>query len=123
MTMYGLPKDFDYGRLGGRFLEQLCFGIGQIQLRFDQRVTIAVTSSLVYRQSPTSHPKTIEIADLPIVRSNLLDLLHHTITDAFGSDEGTLTLEFDDGQVLQFLDPDPHYEAYEIHFGDEQIIV
>ena len=42
---------------------------------------------------------------------------------AFGDDEGTLTMEFDDGHVLRCLDDQPGYEAYEIKMGDESIIV
>lgn len=119
--MYGLPKDFDGGRLVGRFLEQICFGLYQIQLGFDERVTIAVSSSFLYRDS-TPDPKAIEIPDLPVVQANLLQLLHHAIVKAFGNHEGTLTMEFDNGHVLQCFDQ-PNYEAYEIILGDKHIIV
>jgi hypothetical protein len=119
--MYGLPKDFDGSLLVGRLLEQICFGSYQIQLRFDERLTIAVTSSLTYRDSPED-PEVIEIPDLPVAKANLLQLLHHRILKAFGDQEGTLTIEFDNGHVLQCFDQ-PHYEAYEIRLGDQHIIV
>jgi hypothetical protein len=120
--MYGLPKDFDGSRLVGRSLWQICFGLGQIQLRFDERVTVLVTSSFVYKDSAIPDPKTIEIPDLPAVQSMLLQLLHCTIVNASGDQEGTLTLEFDNGHVLQCCDRS-HYEAYEIILGDQHIIV
>jgi hypothetical protein len=119
--VYGLPKDFYGSRLVGRFLEQIFFGLYQIQLRFDQRLTIAVTSSLAYRDSPED-PEVIEIPDLPVAKANLLQLLHHRILRSFGDQGGTLTIEFDNGHVLQCFDQ-PHYEAYEIRLGDEHIIV
>lgn len=121
--MYGLPKDFDGSRLVGRFLEQICFGLYQIQLRFDKEVTIAVTSSFVYKDSATSDAKTISFPDPPEVKSQLLQLLHCTIVKASGDQEGTLTLEFDNGHILQCLDDSSCYEAYEIIFPDKHIIV
>ena len=120
--MYGLPKDFDGSRLVGCFLVQICFGVGQIQLRFDKELTIAVTNSFVYKDSKSPDPKTIEIPGLPVVQSRLLQLLHCTIVNASGDQEGTLTLEFDNGHVLQCCDRS-HYEAYEIILGDEHLIV
>ena len=42
---------------------------------------------------------------------------------AFGDDEGTLTMEFDDGQILQCLEARSPYESYQIIQGDHQIIV
>jgi Family of unknown function (DUF6188) len=123
MKMYGLPKDFDGSRLVGHFLLQICYGVGQIQLRFDETLTIAVTSSLLYKDPAVSQPKKIDIPGPPAIQSDLLNLLHHNIVKAFGDDEGTLTMEFDDGHVLQCLDNQPGYEAYEIKIGNESIIV
>jgi hypothetical protein len=120
--VYGLPRDFDASGLPGQSLVQICFGVGQIQLRFDKDLTIAVTSAFLYKDSPVSDARTINIPDLPAVQSSLLQLLHHTIAKAHGNEEGTLTLEFDNGHVLQCLDQ-PYYEAYQIIQGEDQIIV
>jgi hypothetical protein len=122
VTVYGLPKGFDGSRLAGRLLQQICFGLYQVQLRFDGKLTIAVESTFLYKDSSASDPKRIGIPDLPGVQSDLLRLLHHKIVSAFGDVGGTLTLEFDDGLVLQCLDR-PHYEAYQIMLGDEEIVV
>ena len=121
--MYGLPKDFDGSRLIGCFLEQICYGIAQIQLRFDKRLVIAVTSSLLYKDPALDIPKRIDIPGEPAIQYDLLHLLHHTIVRAFGDDKGTLTIEFDRGHILQCLEHDDPYESYEIIFGDEIIIV
>jgi len=123
MTMYGLPKDFKGEFLVGRFLEQICFGLYQVQLRFDQRVTIAVESTFLYKDSLASEPRKIGIPDLPAIQSDLLQLLHHKIVNAFGNEEGTLTMEFDHGHILLCLDDEPAYEAYQIIQGEDQIIV
>jgi hypothetical protein len=121
--MYGLPKDFDCGRLVGRFLEQICYGLYQIQLRFDQALTISVESSFLYKDPAAPQPKRIDIPGGPAIQSCLLHLLHHTIVKASGDDEGTLTLEFDNGHVLQCLENEGPYESYQINIGDRLIIV
>jgi hypothetical protein len=94
----------------------------QIQLHFDERLTIAVESTFLYKESKLSEAKTINLPDLPSVQCDLLQLLHHTIVSASGNDEGTLTLEFDNGHILQCLDQ-PGYEAYQIMQGDDLIVV
>jgi hypothetical protein len=117
--MYGLPKDFNAARLVGRNLELICFNENQVYLHFDGKLTIMVESKLSYQDNPELAPRTIEI---PILQSNLMQLLGHSITDASGNNEGTLTMEFDNGHILQCLDQ-PHYEAYQIKQGDEELIV
>ena len=129
--MYGLPKDFDCGRLVGKFLVQVCFGLYQVQLHFhpdqpfsnEPDLKIFITGKTLYRDSATSEVKVVDFPAAPAVYSELLKLLHHTTVHVFGDNEGTLTLEFDDGQILQCLDDNPAYEAYEIRLGGELIIV
>ncbi len=121
--MYGLPKDFDGGKLAGRFLQQICFGLAQIQLRFDESLVIAVESAFLYKESRSSKPALrINIPGAPADQCMLLQLLHHTILDASGNAEGTLILRFDNGDVLQCLDR-PYYEAYQITQGDDLTVV
>ena len=121
--MYGLPKDFDATQLVGRFLEQICYGPYQIQLRFDQRLTISVESAFLYCDQAVREPKRIDIPGDPTIQSDLLHLLHRTIVKASGDDNGTLTLEFDNRHVLQCLEKDGPYESYQINIGEQLIIV
>jgi hypothetical protein len=121
--MYGLPKDFDGSRLIGRFLEQICYGLHQIQLRFDQRLTISVESAFLYCDPSMREPKRINIPGEPAMQSDLLHLLHHTIVKAWGEDEGTLALEFDNHHILRCLEKDGPYESYQISMGEQLIIV
>jgi hypothetical protein len=118
--MYGLPKDFNAERLVGRTLEMICFNENQIYFHFDEKLTIQVESSLGYQQLPTQEPEIIEV---PALQSSLMQLLGHSTTNAFGDNKGTLTLEFEDGQILQCLDDTPMYESYHIIQGDHRIIV
>ena len=118
--MFGLPKDFNAEPLVGRTLEMICFNENQIYFDFDEKLTIQVQSSLRYQQRPAQEPEIIEV---PALQSNLMQLLGHTTTKAFGDDKGTLTLEFEDGQILQCLDDTPRYESYHIIQGELRIIV
>jgi hypothetical protein len=121
--MYGLPKDFDGNRLVGCSLTQICFGKFQMQLHFDRNVTISVESTLLYRDPAAQQAKKIGIPDLPRVQCEVLNLLHRKIMKAFGDPGGTLTMDFGDGYVLQCLDDQPGYEAYQLNIGNETIIV
>jgi hypothetical protein len=118
--MYGLPKNFEGAQLVGHSLWQICFGKYQIQLHFDKELSIAVTSELSYQKSLDSNPLTIDFPVAP--QSDLMQLLHHSIVNAFGDDEGTLTLEFDNGHIVRCFDQS-HYEAYQIKQGNQEIIV
>jgi len=118
-TMYGLPKDFKGEFLVGRTLELICFAQYQVNLHFDENVSIVVESALSHQESSNSAIRRVKI---PVAQSDLMVLLGHSILKAFGDDEGTLTIEFDNGRVLQCFDQ-PAYEAYHIIQGEDEIIV
>lgn len=121
--MYGLPKDFNAAPLVGRTLEMICFTENSINFHFDKKLKnlmIQVENCLTYQNRPE---QASEIIDVPALQSNLMQLLGHSTTKAFGDDKGTLTLEFEDGQILQFLDDKPMYESYHIIEGDHRIAV
>jgi hypothetical protein len=118
--MFGLPADFNTDLLVGRTLELICFSQNTINLHFDEKLTIVVRSSLKYLERTAKTASTIEV---PAFQSNLMQLLEHCTTKVYGDNEGTLTLEFEDGQILQCLDDSTSYESYEIIQGGNRIIV
>ncbi|MEZ0226038.1 MAG: DUF6188 family protein [Alphaproteobacteria bacterium] len=117
--MYGLPKDFDEGFLINRTLELICFSMNQIFFHFDSHVSISVENSFSYQKGPTDVEAKTKV---PVVNSNLMELLQRTVVEARGDAEGTLTLVFDDKRVLKFFDQ-PGYEAYSIEGAGKLIIV
>jgi hypothetical protein len=121
--VYGLPRDFDGAKLVGRQLLQVCFGLYQLQLHFDGELSISVESAVAYKEDPNEELTRVSIPDLAASRPPLLHLLHHKIVNALGDDKGTLTLEFDNRQVLQCLDEGEKYESYQINIGKSLIIV
>jgi hypothetical protein len=104
----------------GRTLEMICFNQNQINFHFDEKLTIQVGTSLRYQQQLTQEPEIIEV---PALQSSLMQLLGHSTIKAIGDNTGTLTLEFEDGQILECLDDTPLYESYQIVQGDFRIIV
>ena len=121
--MYGLPYDFDGTKLVGRSLLQACFGLYQLQLHFDGDLAISVESAVAYKQDPTGDLKRISVPDIPGSPPPLLKLLGRKIVNVVGDDKGTLTLEFDDGQMFQCLEEGDKYESYQINIGKNLIIV
>lgn len=116
--MYRLPVDFDGSFFIGRKLEMICANANQIYLHFGQQITITVESSLTYQRGDA----TVTIG-VPLSNCDIVALLEHSITQVSPMKDGTLTLMFDNGDVLKCLDDRPNYESYRIRNGDKEVIV
>src|ERR1700752_4223764 len=108
--MYGLPKGFDAARLIGRTLRLLSVSKNQVFLHFDEKVSIEVLGEVSYEDLSGDGP---ELLQVPMLESDLMQLLGRSITKAVSNGEGTLTLVFDNRHILQCLDT-PEYESYKI---------
>ena len=113
--MYGLPKDFNGSFLVERTLEMVCFNQNQVYLHFDTNITIAIEGAFSY--------KTDQVINVPVQNSNLMELLGSSVLVAQGDENGTLSLNFDNGQTLKVYDMTKQYESYTISYGDKVIIV
>lgn len=119
--MYGLPENFDGSFLIGRTLEMICFNANQIYLHFDGQVTITIEGSFSHQRAQSGSDT--QVLSVPVSESDLMQLLEHKITGVSGEKDGTLTLVFDDGQILKCYDQLPNYESYQIRHGEKVIIV
>src|SRR5579871_1407834 len=103
--MYGLPKDKDLGFLVGRELVQVCIGLHQTVLAFDQDTSISVECEF-------------EILDRTGDRSSdkarFLALLASHIATVENRGAGELVLCFSDGASVRIRDSNPNYESYQI---------
>lgn len=113
--MYGLPKNFDGSFLVGHTLEMVCFAQYQVNLHFDSKINIRIESSFSYK---VEHP-----VKMPVQNSNLMELLGMTVTEVHGSEDGTLNLLFENGQLLKIYDTSKQFESYIITFEGKEIIV
>jgi hypothetical protein len=113
--MYGLPKNFDASSFIGKTLEVLVVGQWQLTLRFSENCTINIEGQIaINSEMPT---------DLPDSLSTAYPLINQTIQSAFATEDGTLTLAFENGTKLQILDSEKNFESYNISFGGKELFV
>jgi len=118
--MYGLPKDHDASFLVGHTLEMICFTENTISFHFGDKIIITVEGVFSYQESKDD--RDIELIEVPVKESNLMYLMGKEVSHAQCSEDGTLSLQFNNGHVLRCHDT-PHYESYKIARGDEEIII
>lgn len=118
--MYGLPEDFDVSIFVGRELVQVSFTTNTVHLAFGGDVAITTETSFVLRLSGWTEEARQE---LPVESSNLMALIGHRVRLANAATDGTLTLHFEGGGILTFVDDSKEYESYHIHTPDREIVV
>ena len=119
--MYKLPESFDGKFLVGRVFEQVCFNQNQIYLHFDSDVHIIIESSFSHQYS--EFEKDYKVINVPVLESDIMQLLGSSILKVCGDKEGTLCLFFDNGHILRCYDNSTQYESYQIQHGKTLIIV
>ncbi|MBI4232313.1 hypothetical protein HY605_03715 [Candidatus Peregrinibacteria bacterium] len=119
--MYGLSADFDTSIFVGKMLECVVFGINIIHFRFDDELSISLESSFKHRMSRDQKER--EVIQVPVSDSHLMRLTGKVVVSAKVECPGTLTLEFEDGQVLSCIEDSSLYESYQITYGEKWVIV
>lgn len=123
--MYGLPKDIDLSFFVGKTLNVVSFATNVIHLKFDGGVSISLESTFQHQQKidvELNHAGTIQSVYL-IQTSSLMQLSNHAVDSATGTEDGRLTLVFDNGHVLHCLDDQEGYECYNFTDGERLWIV
>ena len=118
--MFGLSPDTDLNFFVGRTLIQICIGENDLILNFSENVSISMMSS-IRLTTPKLANNIFE--DFKIASSAIVKLLGQSIKHAAGTSEGTLTLEFNDGDCLTIFDDSKQYESYTIRHNDQLIVV
>jgi hypothetical protein len=118
--MYGLKQDFDATVFVGRELGQICFSSNNIHFAFSDGVSITLESSFIHCDTLLADGLTQVV---PVLSSDLMRLIGHAVSSAAARPDGTLSLVFDNGNSLMFLDDSKDYESYAIRIGDREIIV
>jgi hypothetical protein len=118
--MYGLDPKIDVWFIEGRELIQVAVGRYQIQFAFDRDVAMSVEQKFEYRfqgELVTWEPGKMEAAGA------VLKLVTATVTQARGTRDGTLTLEFDSGAILIVYDASNQCKSYTITRPGTTIVV
>jgi hypothetical protein len=118
--MYGLSKDVDLAFLKGKELHQVCTGANEVILHFDDYIAITIMSECDYK---SKIGEIVRIERYPTSSSLICQLLGSSITEAQGKDDGTLVLEFANGDALTLYDDSKEYESYQIKHGEQLIVV
>ena len=116
--MYGLPKTFDGQFFVGHTLEQICFTQNQVVLHFDSEIAITIESAFSHRRNQIS-----ERFEIPLARSELMQLLGRPVTKVICEAGGTLTLDFSNDHSLSCFDTSSQFESYHIKNRKEVITV
>ena len=120
--MYGLKKEIDLSFLNDRELMQVGVGLNQVSFRFDENVAISSKSVFRYFDGQDEwiwrpEPGSSEVA------ARTLALLGATITGFESNENGTLAINFSNGQRLTMVDSSNEYESYNIIRPGQTIIV
>lgn len=118
--MYKLPQDEELSFLLNKTLLQVCIGLNDLILNFDDQIVITITSCLGIISCSGNlviHESFINSA------SDVLSLIGREITLVSGDAKGTLTLLFDNGVSLCAYDDSQEYESYTIRNGNKLIVV
>jgi hypothetical protein len=123
--MNGLPKDIDLTFFVGKTLNSVRFAVNVIDFSFDEKISITLESSYQHQQSfEAEHDLVGTIQSVYLIpTSSLMQLAGHTVISATGTEDGTLTLTFDHGQVLHLLDSSKAYESYQFTDGEHFWVV
>ena len=116
--MYGLPAGFDASGFVNRELVEVCFTVNTVHLAFDDDASITLESAFALRSHQGAERQTP-----PIKASRLMGLIGQRVRSSHAHPDGTLTLEFEEGDALDCLDDSKEYESYKIRVDGREFIV
>jgi hypothetical protein len=98
-------------------LEYVSFSANTVHLGFDGDTAITVFSSLEHRVARDGAEPAVQ--SVPLSCSHMMQLAGQSVLEADGDQEGTLTLVFENQQIVRIFDDTPNYESYLItHDGN-----
>jgi hypothetical protein len=118
--MYRLPASLDPSGLVGEELQQVCIGVSDLILKFEQPLSILVTSSVAITSALGEQRNFENLVD---AGRSILDFLGATVTSAVAMEGRTLRLHFGARGTLDIFDDSDHYESYVIQRGDKITVV
>ncbi|MFQ5502455.1 MAG: DUF6188 family protein [Phycisphaerae bacterium] len=118
--MHGLPVGVDLSFFRGRQLLQVCVGLNDVILNFDNGVSLSIQTSISHHSSTG---KATIYEEYTPAATMLMSLLHQTIVGVRGDKKGTLHLEFSEGDCIHVYDSSEQYESYQIKHRGGEIIV
>jgi hypothetical protein len=118
--MYGLSSDVDLKFFQGRTLFQVCCGLHEAILHFDEGVSITTYADIGHWSAGSLTAVYKEICPAAPM---LLQFLHQSVVKVDVDPPGSFKLTFSNGEQLEFYDSFEQYESFEIWHGKTHIVV
>lgn len=119
-TLHGLPSNVDLSFFEGRRLVQVCVGLHELIINFDNRVAITAEC----RIAVSVQDEALRQFDDPTLAAvELFRILQRIVESVEGRNDGELILRFECGSSVHLYDDATHYESYMIRNGEELIVV
>jgi hypothetical protein len=118
--VYGLPANVNLDFFRGQRLMQVCIGVNDCILHFDNGLRILITSAVGWNESNGTYRR---YEDFRQAASYLVGLLDRIVESAMDAGGGTLSIEFQWRRRLDIYDDSKQFESYVITCGSKQIVV
>jgi uncharacterized protein DUF6188 len=102
----------DLSFLKGRELEMICFSAYSLYLHFPNEIIITIEGPFQHQSTTDTTPAAFR--NFPLRDSNLISLLTHRVDDAHRKKDGSLQLEFSNGNTIVIAGQAGPYESYNV---------
>jgi hypothetical protein len=118
--MYGLKSDPGIHVLEGQTLIQVCFGENDLFLNFSGDISIGTYSCIGVG---SKHQPAKRYEDFASISRELLKLLSADVVGVGWTPEGTITITFSSGSIVEFYDDSQQFESYTIRTPGGLVVV
>ncbi len=123
--MYQLRADEDWSFLTGKELIQLCIGVHDVQLRFDDNICISMQAEEPAQafQHKSSQARSSGLAGMAGAAVTLVSLLGARVQKAVVENCTTLAIYFANAEELRIYDSSADYESFTVNGPNRLIVV
>jgi hypothetical protein len=118
--MYGLKSDPGIDVLKGQTLEQICIGENTLFLNFSGDISIGTYSCIGLG---SEDQPSIRYEDFVAISQELLRLLSKDVKSVGWTPEGTITIKFLSGKIVELYDDSSQFESYTIAKPNGLVVV
>ena len=118
--MYGLPSNANLSFFEGKTLLQACFGENDLILRFTGGISVAIYSCIGVGLAETQIQRVTAFEEAAV---RILGLLNREVAGVSWTTEGTVSLSFEAGQIVELYDDSREFESYSISYPAGDLIV
>ncbi|MCD4825461.1 MAG: DUF6188 family protein [Phycisphaerae bacterium] len=118
--MYGIPQDVKMSVLVGKEVAQLCIGLYQVQVNFDDETSISIEGRFNHLTNVAMEFQSNQLAS---TAKTMVSLLGTKIVAVEREDADTMLFSFSNGESLRLFDSNQDCESFQITGRDIEIIV